>query len=444
MSANKHQTPESSRQGPAGRFHAEAALDWRTDAQRDRDRILYSAPFARLAETTQVTSPERGHVFHNRLTHSLKVGQIARRISERLGAKHRSLVEQCGGADPDAAEAAGLAHDLGHPPFGHIAEQELNTLVESEGVADGFEGNAQSFRIIAELAGSDAQDRQGLPIRGLNASRQLLNGILKYPWAHGESPEHPKKWGYYSTESDVFTWAREGMPSHRRSLIAEIMDWADDLTFAIHDLLDFFSAGRIPIDRCKPEGSVERQRILDGMFSRNVKWSKERTEYEAALDSIVEQFPFDADDRFTGCRADSQKLFKFSTGLIGRYVNVFVDSFEASAAKWERQSVEIDAQVRREIEVLKQFTWEYVILDPLLSVPQRGQRKAIRTVFECLLNAARKGDAHLFPARFRGAAQDADVQGANIRNIADCIASMTERELIHFYRSLDGAWTNRD
>jgi dGTPase len=130
-------------------------LDSRTDAQRDRDRVLYAGAFARLAEITQVTSPEYGYAFHNRLTHSLKVGQIARRIAERLD-NNSVDVQAAGGADPDAAEAAGLAHDLGHPPFGHIAENELNRLV-GDGYG-GFEGNAQTFRIVVDLATSDAQN----------------------------------------------------------------------------------------------------------------------------------------------------------------------------------------------------------------------------------------------------------------------------------------------
>lgn len=426
----------SSRAGRAGRFNSEQTLDWRTDAQRDRDRILYSIPFARLAEITQVTSPERGHIFHNRLTHSLKVGQIARRIAERLGAEYNVQVENLGGADPDAAEAAGLAHDLGHPPFGHIAEEELDRLVKAAGVTDGFEGNAQSFRIVTVLASSDARDEHEEAIPGLNASRQVLDGILKYPWGFAENPKYPGKWGYYSTEKKVFDWVREGAQGCPRSLIAEIMDWADDLTFAVHDLLDFYCAGRIPIDRCKPTGSPERRRICDGMFSRKADWCGEKTRYEAALDSIVELFPFDADESFTGCREDRERLYAFSTSLIGHYVETFIDSF-GGCTSMEENSFVINAQVRREVEVLKQFAWEYVILDPRLALPQQGQRKAIRTVFERLLDAAGKGDAHLFPARFR-VIQDSGSANANVRHVADCIASMTERELIHFYRSLEG------
>lgn len=126
--------------------------DQRAAAQRDRDRILYTAAFQRLAGVTQVVGPLEGHVFHNRLTHTLEVAQIARRLAEKLAKENRALAEELGGLDPDVVEAAALAHDLGHPPFGHVAEKELDALARSHGAAEGFEGNAQSFRIVTRLA----------------------------------------------------------------------------------------------------------------------------------------------------------------------------------------------------------------------------------------------------------------------------------------------------
>src|SRR5258708_5500568 len=106
------------------------AKDGRDAYKLDRDRILYATSFARLAEVTQVISADHGYVFHNRLTHSLKVAQVARRLAEALLRNQVREVEAAGGLDPDAAEAAGLAHDLGHPPFGHIAEDELNDIMK--------------------------------------------------------------------------------------------------------------------------------------------------------------------------------------------------------------------------------------------------------------------------------------------------------------------------
>jgi len=321
-----------------------------------------------------------------------------------------------------------------------VAEQELDRLVKATHVRDGFEGNAQSFRIVVALASSDARNENDEAVKGLNLTRQVLDGILKYPWAHAENPAYPTKWGYYGTEEDIFKWVREARVVNQRSLIAEIMDWADDLTFAIHDLLDFFCAGRIPIDRCKSSNSPELQRILKGMFSRKPKWKAEKNAYESALASIIEQFPFDADERFTGCRADREKLFNFSTSLIRRYVESFIESFQARTPATDITHLfEIKPEDQREVEVLKQFTWEYVILDPDLAVPQEGQRKAVRTVFDRLLEAANNEDPHLFPPRFREIfEQQALSCDTIVRNVADCISAMTEKELMHFYRSLEG------
>jgi dGTPase len=141
------------------RFIAEAEEGYRSPAQVDRDRVHYSTAFARLAEVTQVVSADRGYVFHNRLTHSLKVAQIARRLAEKLLRDQSALAERLGGLCPDAAEAAALAHDIGHPPFGHLAEKALNDLCRDHDLIDGYEGNAQSFRIVTTLAIGDALDK---------------------------------------------------------------------------------------------------------------------------------------------------------------------------------------------------------------------------------------------------------------------------------------------
>jgi dGTPase len=418
---------------PDDRFHREEAPDSRTPAQRDRDRILYSGAFARLAEITQVVSPERGYVFHNRLTHSLKVAQIARRIAEYLNRDQPTQVRAIGGIDPDAAEAAGLAHDLGHPPFGHIAEEELDALVRDAGVRDGYEGNAQSFRIVARLAVSDACDPNDSPIGGLNLTRRTLDGILKYPWAHGNR-RNPKKWGYYSTEAEVFEWVRDGRRREQRSVIAEIMDWSDDITFAIHDLVDFYCAGRIPIDRCKGNKSDERDRLTRGMFGRKPQWLVERSKYEEALAAIIDNFPFEPDERYTDCESDRARLYAFSTALI----KYFVGALHLNTSVDALSLVCIEPDARMEVEVLKQFIWEYIIENPDLAVPQNGQRVAIQTVFRDLLEASSKGKFFLFPPVHQDVISKARRASARVRVVADCISGMTEKEIMHFYRCLQG------
>lgn len=227
----------------ARRRYTEKAPATRTEAQRDRDRILYSSALLRLGHVTQVASPEIGHIFHSRLTHSLKVAQVARRLVERLKTlQHKGraakLVEVI---DPDAVEAAALAHDLGHPPFGHLAEQELNAAARGFG---GFEGNPQSFRILTRLS------IRTVAQPGLNLTRQTLNGILKYPWTRDlERDDRSHKWGAYDSDRDYFDWTRRHSELSIPSLEARIMDWADDVTYAVHDMDDFYRAGLVPLDR---------------------------------------------------------------------------------------------------------------------------------------------------------------------------------------------------
>src|SRR5206468_1630907 len=123
---------------------------------------------------------------------------------------------------------------------------ELNRLVRRASVTDGFDGNAQSLRILCRLTIGDGWTQEGeeaVPVSGLNLTRSTLAGVIKYPCAYGENPRMPKKWGYYQDEREYFEWARAGCVAHQRTLVAEVMDWADDVTYAIHDLLDFYRAG---------------------------------------------------------------------------------------------------------------------------------------------------------------------------------------------------------
>ncbi len=363
----------------------------------------------------------------------MKVGQIARRLAEYFNRDQAAVVEKLGGLDPDTAEAAGLAHDLGHPPFGHIAEEQLNELVRDANVRDGYEGNAQSFRIVTRLASSDARDLNQRSIAGLNLTRTTLDGILKYPWASGDT-EYPSKWGFYEGETEVFEWAREGKKPRQRSAVAEVMDWADDITFALHDLLDFYCAGKIPIDRCKRPGSAERERLVAGMFERKPAWTANKSKYIEALDSILELFPFEPEERYSDSSEDRAKLFAFSTGLI----RFFVNSCHLTSDGASPSFLSIEPSAKSTAEVLKQFIWEYIIENPELAVPQNGQRVAIRCVFELLANAAAKKKYYLFPTASSEAIRRAKNKGEQIRVVADCVAGMTEKELMHFHRSLQG------
>ncbi len=371
----------------------------------------------------------------------MKVAQIARTIAEIFSSNYATEAGKLGGIDPDAAEAAGLAHDLGHPPFGHIAEHELNRLVRLAGVPDGFEGNAQSLRIVCRLSVSDAvtiEDEASVSVTGLNLTRSTMAGLVKYPWAHGQNAEKPNKWGYYSEEKEFFEWARDGCAPHQKTLIAEVMDWADDITYAIHDLLDFYRAGLIPLELVRQvddaPSSVERAAFLNRLFERRPEWARNRSTYEAALDRILDSLPFDLSHRYSGAEAEEQTLFQFATTLISRYVN----SIKPAAAIGP-SVVDIQTEAREEVDVLKEFVWQYVILNPAMAQLQVGQRRAVRVVFRESLRAARKNQMYFFPGPFRKWLADAATNAQIVRLAADYVAGMTERELMQAYKRFQGA-----
>ncbi|MDP3509299.1 MAG: dNTP triphosphohydrolase [Candidatus Melainabacteria bacterium] len=302
----------------------ELIRDSRTPTQVDRDRLVYATSVARLAEVTQVISADHGYVFHNRLTHSLKVAQLSRRIAEHLLREQGGQVAEAGGLDPDAAEAAGLAHDLGHPPFGHIAEDELNLAIKKLDSEDGYEGNAQSFRLVAKLMVGDAIDRHSIPLPpGLNLTRSTLNGILKYPWMINENPSKQNKWGSYKTERDLFNWVRQDYDTsfgvRTKSLEAEVMDWADDITYAVHDVVDFYCAGRIPLEQLGRKNSVELKSFLDEVFERpgNESLKTNRQQLEERIQYIVDFVFSSIDSRYTGTIDQRKTLWQLMTLLIG-------------------------------------------------------------------------------------------------------------------------------
>jgi dGTPase len=250
----RYRPPEGS--GAAGAEHKERKKDVRSAFRRDRDRVLYSPAFRRLAGITQVVAPHQGQALHNRLIHSIKAGQVARSIAESLLARNSPdscRMELVDYLDPDVAEFAGLAHDLGHPPFGHAAEAELQQILKSSST-DSFEGNAQTFRIVTRLA------RRGDDSAGLSLTRASLRSVLKYPWPRMTGdPKASRKWGFYLGDKAAYTWATAGSGMEGEwwagsftkkpipSLEAQIMDWADDIAFAIHDLEDFVRVGAIPL-----------------------------------------------------------------------------------------------------------------------------------------------------------------------------------------------------
>lgn len=450
----------------SSRLHEEPEKDPpdpRTRGAHDRDRILYSEAFRRLAGVTQVAGAHEGRVFHNRLLHSLKVAQLARRIAERIRDEANNdervaeAIKALGGLDPDVAEAAGLAHDLGHPPFGHVAEEKLDDLVQPS-EHDGFEGNAQSFRILTQLT-----SRQGLGpdrrIPGMNLSRATLRAVLKYPWHRELNPKNnkparapddkvetkkAKKWGAYRSEEVEYkeamalTVIEGGRDEHHRgrSLEAEIMDWADDVTYAIHDLVDFHRAGLIPLEQLAGP-TDEQEDFLDVAADRlqaKQDYVVTRDEVAAAFSEVQGFLPL---ERFVGTRRQMERLDSLASLLIGKFTAAFVIRDEPG-----KRLVRIDEPTRLQVDVLKELTWRYVILRPGLATQQTGQERVIQFLFEHFREVVGKKDSEkpLLPAGFRDlfAPDGPSKKSHDARLAADIVSGLTEQEAVMLFRRLTG------
>jgi dGTPase len=429
--------------------------DYRTAAQQDADRVIYSSAFQRLAYVTQVTAPESGHVFHNRLEHSLKVARVGRSNVQRLrtiakgGHLAGEALRMLSALDPDSTEASCLAHDLGHPPFGHIAEQVLQSVVsEHVGTDGGFEGNAQSFRIVTWLA----QRASGA---GLNLTRRTLDGMLKYPWHWRQEDalgKRENKWGYYRGDSEAFEFARRHYPPEadtelpKRSLGACIMDWADDLTYAVHDLDDFFRAGLIPLHRLAHDRDDEFKRLTDAL--RELKSTAPRSWPDYDVDELLSAIqdvaagvaPTGAYIHTRDMRRDMRRL---GSELISRYLSAFVIENDASG----RALVKVERAIEREVEALKMLVRLYVVERPGLAVVQHGQQRVIRDLFKIYFDASNAnprdgGDRRVFPQQVKRLLADgSNDPPSRARLVSDMISGLTEASAIQLHRRLIGGWS---
>lgn len=405
---------------------------WRGEAERDRDRILYSSALLRLGHVTQVTASEPGHIFHTRLTHTLKVAQVAGALARRLkrqldqGVLEGTAAQLVDAMDPEAAEAAALAHDLGHPPFGHIAEEQLNVKAAEAG---GFEGNAQSLRIITRLA----VQAQHPP--GLNLTRETLNGALKYPWAKAPAGPHSKKWGVYGEDAEAFDWIREDSPADEATLVARLMDWADDLTYAVHDVDDFYRAGLVPLERLAAGTPRELEYFENGLLA--TRQAKDKAEADAlmvALDDVLQLFILR--QTYSGTADERIALRTFGSRLIGQYV----DSVSLHDGGIPGKSIyEIDADAERQVRVLKALTWVYVVRRPSLAVMQHGQRRIIGGLHDWYMAATEPGgDRGILPAAYQSRLVPGADEIQRCRLVTDLVASLSERAAVELYRRMSG------
>jgi len=351
-------------------------------------------------------------------------------LAEHL-CEDRDLVDALGGIDPERVEAGALAHDLGHPPFGHIAEKELDELVIDAGVDDGFESNAQAFRIVTKLA----IRKEEFP--GLNLTRATLNAILKYPWVRESSGPKHSKWGVYESEVQEFDWVK--LPyslKNERSPEAELMDWADDIAYAVHDMDDFFRAGLVPIDRLAKD-EEELEGFLD--FAVNRQASKTRhvdPDLREAGTNAIGGFPIS--EPYDDTRQQRSLLRTYTSRLIAKYLGSI--EFVEDAEGHLQASIKPDAD--REVLMLKELIWRYVIQNPALETQQYGQRRVMRELFaifaDSVLSTGRRKNLGIFPRSYQEQFDAAASETETTRIISDLIASMTENQALKMHQRLTG------
>jgi dGTPase len=429
----------------------------RSPTQRDRDRVLYSESFRRLGGVTQVAFGTPDMSLHNRLVHSLKVEQVGTSIVSRLSNANGDDVE----IDSLAVAAACLGHDLGHPPFGHAGEQELNRLVVCDihrtvvrdlaerqdnpcttcTLEDGFEGNAQTFRILSVLGVHRGSLDE--PI-GLDLTRASLAASSKYPWTRGTLGKKRTKWGAYDCDIEILNWVFEAYEKQNDlTLEAQIMDWADDITYAVHDIEDFYRVGLIPIDDYRRNNN--QLNTFKEYISDPDALGPQDADALAALDNVVGLFP---SARFNGTTEDIAGLDELRSTLLTRFIST-VSLLDGSLVR--------DLMAEKINAILKQLTWFHIIDEPRLSSIQTGQQRVLRDIYKDLVDLAlpayaASGDGRTdekvqrrLPQGLRrtvklGLAQKSSYNRKQkvIRGVLDYIASLSDAEAYRLHAVLRG------
>ncbi len=382
--------------------------------------MLHSSALRRLAGKTQVVGPLDDDFPRTRLTHSLETAQVGRELAAELG------------ADADLVDAACLAHDLGHPPFGHNGELALD---EAAAACGGFEGNAQSLRELTRLE-VKIVDEEGRSA-GLNLTRASLDAATKYPWARRDAPpEHTGKFGAYDDDLPVLEWVRAGAPPGRRCFETQIMDWADDVAYSVHDLEDGVVGGHIELAALDDPGHREE---LAAATAR--RYGVSAAAVSAALDMLRAQ-PWWIRSEITSARGQAA-LRAMTSELIAR--------FSRAAARSTRErhptgplrrygaDLTVDPATMAECAALKGVTAWYVMERPGARTRQARQREVVAELVELLLRGAPRSLDSSLRACFEAAPDDA----ARLRVVVDQVARLTDASAERRHAALSGRPVHR-
>jgi len=384
----------------------------RTEFARDRARIIHSFALRRLAAKTQVAVPWASDFPRTRLSHSLECAQVGRELGAALG------------ADPDLMESACLAHDLGHPPFGHNGEQALAKIAEGFG---GFEGNAQSFRLLTRIEAKTV-DGDGISV-GLNLTRATLDAATKYPWS---SLSNPKKFGVYEDDQEIFDWVRKDAPEGKTCIEAQIMDWSDDVAYSVHDLEDALVTGQIDIN--------DLERDLPSLYQTAVNdYMSDLTKDEAqqALDSLrnLSCWPkeFDRSHRHLA------QLKDLTSQLIGRFA--LAAERETRAHYGDGDLVRYSANLlvpraqRAEVALLKSMAGFYIIRAEKSQERYAKQQQLIAELVTVVREKAPESLESFFLQEWQRAGSERE----KLRVVIDQVASLTDVGAYALHEKLIGA-----
>ena len=400
------------------RFLPEEHYSRRSDFARDRARLLHSSALRRLAAKTQVLSPTQGLDFaRNRLTHSLEVAQVGRELATSLG------------LDPDVVDTACLAHDLGHPPFGHNGERALNAWASDIG---GFEGNAQTLRVLTRIEPKVFGD-DGTPY-GLNLTRASLDASCKYPWPDTRSVADPSgraKFGFYSDDVAAFEWLRQGAPEGRLCVEAQVMDLSDDIAYSVHDFEDAIVGGYV--DVAALSARVDHDELVESMFA----WIGGEFDHAELIEA------FDRLDRLAGwldswdgSRVEQGRLKNLTSQLIGRFAGAAVtatrEAYASATVSRFGADIVVPRSIQAEIAVLKGIVAAFVMSkntrQPIYTQQRDILTQLATTLFELGPDSLDAG----FATDWNEAATDAGRK----RAVVDQVASLTDQSAMSWHERL--------
>ncbi|SIT59052.1 Deoxyguanosinetriphosphate triphosphohydrolase-like protein 2 [Mesorhizobium prunaredense] len=438
---------------------------WRPPFVRDFGRIIHSASFRRLQGKTQVFPGHESDFFRNRLTHSLEVSQIAEGIADRLN----HLYDEALGdrkIDSRLCAAAGLVHDIGHPPFGHNGERALDGKMRMYG---GFEGNAQTLRILSRLEKKAKYEKpvDGDVRAGMNLCFRTLAAVLKYDVEiETERPEatKPKK-GYYASEAKIVADIKQKVlggtqvPANTKFKTVEcaIMDIADDIAYSVYDLEDSLKAGFLTPasilgtdDELLGRVAKDVTKQLKDEIGETISMQQVQATFVAIFSDIFatgETKTSDVEDErqqadianfINAIRAsrdlnmDAGKRMKLSSELVHEFINdvelTINEEFPALS------TVKLVKSTRIKVEILKQYTYLSTIYSNRVKLGEYRGTQLVEDIFDAL----EKENGHLLmPDDVRKQVQDADKDKAlKARHICDFVAGMTDRYAVEFWARL--------